>query len=49
MSILEDYKKLKKYNIEKIFEELNRTKSEETEKDKSKQQIESVDIHVIND
>jgi hypothetical protein len=30
MSILEDYKKLKKYNIEKIFEELNK-KSEETD------------------
>ncbi|RGB43568.1 hypothetical protein C1646_680412 [Rhizophagus diaphanus] len=31
MSILEDYKKLKKYNIEKIFEELNKKKSEETD------------------
>lgn len=30
MSILEDYKKLKKYNIEKIFEELNKKESEET-------------------
>ncbi|CAB4476067.1 hypothetical protein RhiirA5_350926 [Rhizophagus irregularis] len=31
MSILEDYKKLKKYNIEKIFEELNKKESEETD------------------
>ncbi|RIA92091.1 hypothetical protein C1645_765917 [Glomus cerebriforme] len=30
MSILEDYKKLKRYNIERIFEELNKKKSEET-------------------
>ncbi|CAI2174354.1 11863_t:CDS:2 [Funneliformis geosporum] len=30
MSILEDYNKLKKYNIEKIFEELNEKKDEES-------------------
>ncbi|CAG8736119.1 7113_t:CDS:2, partial [Funneliformis caledonium] len=38
MSILEDYNKLKKYNIEKIFEELNEKKGEGSRIDKSEQQ-----------